>query len=366
VTGPRRWKDLRLLTYADGEALLAVNRACPIHADFSFLFERGPDFFAWPDAVFDAYAYMGGFREGRLVAYVLFALAGGQVEGGDVFSYSGDARVMPGERGDAFVRAAAREAIEALAPTGAGLAIVKRGNLAAARTVAGLALPGLEVTRLGEFRVVSLLLLGRHRPSRHHRVRRAVPGDAASLADLARRAYRGRPFAPVVDVDALLRDAERLPGFGIDRYYLAFDGDRPVGALGAWDADAVHRAVVLRYTWRARALRAAHGAARLLLRQAAPLPAPGQHFRAITITRVAVPGEDPSVLHDLLAAVHADHLGRGYHLIHIGFTAGDPLEAATRGFLRHTFASDLLLTATPRAAAAIRAGGRPYLDLRFV
>ena len=57
------------------------------------------------------------------------------------------------------------------------------------------------------------------------------------------------------------------------------------------------------------------------------------------------------MLHDLLA-VHADHLGRGYHLIHVGFTEGDPLEAGTEDFLRHTFASDLLLTATPRAAAA--------------
>jgi hypothetical protein len=365
MTVARPWQDLRLLTYEHGDQLLAVNRACPITADFSFFFDRSPSFFAWPDAVFDAYAYIGGFREDRLAAYALFALASGQVDGGNVYSYSGDARVLPGERGSAFLQDAAGIAVEAMPMTGAGLALVKRGNLAAARSIAALTLPGVEVSRLREFRAVSLLLVTPHRaPSR--RVRRAGPGDVENLADLMRAAYRGRPFAPVVDPQELVEDAGRLPGFGLDSYYLAFDGDRLVGALGAWDADPVHRIVVLRYAWRAQVLRGAYAGARRVFSRAAPLPGPGEHFRAITTTRVAVPGNDPAVLHDLLAAVYADHLGRGYHMIHVGFVEDDPLEEATRGFLRHAFRSDLLLTATPGAARSIRSGGLPYLDLRFV
>ena len=358
--------DLRLLTFADGERMLAINRACPIVADFTFFFDRGPDFFLWPNAVFETYAYVGGFREGELVAYALFALAKGQLPSGDLFSWSGDARVLPAFRGAGFLEAAVRAVVDETPDSGIGLFLVKQGNLPAIRAIAGLSVPGVEISRLCEFRAVNLLLVRAVAGPRRYQVRRAAPEDAGRIAELLQRAWRGRPFAPPVDAEELLRDAERLPGFGLDRYYLAFDGDELVGALGAWDSDPVHRITVLRYSWRAQLLRAAYACARLVFRSAAPLPAPGGSFRTLTVTRLGVPGGDPAVLHDLLAAVHRDHLGRGYHMIHVGFAGDDPLEDGTRGFLRQTFRSDLLVSTSAEKAEALRKGPLPYLDLRLI
>ena len=45
----------RLLDRSFGEKLLAVNRACSIAADMTIRFDREPDFFAWPDRVFEGH-----------------------------------------------------------------------------------------------------------------------------------------------------------------------------------------------------------------------------------------------------------------------------------------------------------------------
>ena len=186
------------------------------------------------------------------------------------------------------------------------------------------------------------------------------------MAALMRRAWSGRPFAPPAGEEELARDAARLPGFGLDRYYLAFDRDRLVGALGAWDGDALRRITILRDAGAAKALRCVHAAARRVLRSGAPLPAPGHSFRALTATRVAVPEGDPEVLRALLRAVCAEHVDRGYHVLHVAFAGHDPLRRATHGMLRHSFRSDLIVTAPPGKADLLRSGPLPFVDLRWL
>jgi hypothetical protein len=232
--------------------------------------------------------------------------------------------------------------------------------------VAALSLPGVEISRLCELDAVSLLLLRRPRARGRFAVRRARSEDAPELVSLMRRAWAGRPFAPALDEEELLRDAARTPGLGLDRYYLAFGRNGPVGALGVWDGDALRRITILRDTWRAGALRRVHAAARRILRSGAPLPPPGQSFRALTATRVAVPGGDAEVLHDLLRAVCAEHVDRGYHMLHLGFAGEDPLRRATRGLLRHSFRSDLIVAAPAGRAEALRSGPLPFVDLRWL
>lgn len=358
--------ELRLLTFADGPRMLAINRACPVVADLSFYFERAPDFFAWPNAVLDGYVYVGGFRGPDLVAYAMFGTVRGQLPWGGEFSWSGDARVLPEARGTGFLAAAARLVVGSTPDSGVGLALVKQGNLAGARAVFGLDLPGMEASRLCEFRAVNLLLIRRGAGPRRYEVRRSTISDLPALAELLRRACAGRPFAPPVDGDEVARDAARLPGFGLDRYYLALDGGEPVGAIGVWDGDAVRRITVTAYSRRARLIRGLYGAARLLFHAAPPLPAPGGSLRAVTITRMAVPGGEPAVLRDLLAAVCRDHAGRGYHLVHVGFAGADPLIAATHGFAHQTFRSDLVVLTSREKADALRAGPLPYVDLRLL
>ena len=367
MTRRRPALDLRLLTFADAGRMHEINRACPIAAEFTFFFDRSPDFFAWPAAVFEEYAYVGGFQEERLVAYALFGQARGRVNGGTRFSWSGDVRIVPAARGLGFVEAAARAVAEYAPPPGIGLALIKKGNVAAQRSVAALRVPGVEISRLCEFTTVSLLLMRRFRGRSRFEIRRARREDVPAMAALMHLAWQGRPFALDVDEQELIHDAERLPGFGLDHYYLAFD-DRGalVGALGAWDGDSLRRMTILRDAPRARVVRALHACARRVLRVGAPLPAVGRSFRSVTATRVAIRDGNVEVLRDLLRTVANDHVDRGYHMIHVGFAANDPLQRATRGFFRHSFRSDLVVTAPPGKSDALRSGPLPCVDLRFL
>lgn len=359
--------ELRVLGHADEARMHAVNRACPIEADFTFFFERSPGFFLWPEAVFDEHVYIGGFLRGELVAYVLFAKVRGCAGPlGESFSYMGDARVLPEARGHAFMDEATRALLSFVSPEPAGFALVKRGNRAAREAASKMHLSGMSKVELCAFDAASVLLLRPTGGARRFRVRHATDEDVPRLAALMQRAFEGRLFAPVVSEDELRSDAVRLPGFGIGRYYLAFAGGELVGALGAWDAHSVRRISVLRLSWRARLLRAAYAGARCVLRSGAPLPRAGQAFHAITTTRLAVPSGDPDILHDLVVTAHDEHLGRGYHMLLVGLTGDEPLAPGLRGMLVQHFRSDVLLFAPAQNMSVLESTRRPYIDLRFI
>ena len=121
----------------------------------------------------------------------------------------------------------------------------------------------------------------------------------------------------------------RRPGLGWERTYLARRDEEIVGVLGAWDTGAFHATRVVSYSAAATIARGVHAAARTVLREAAPLPEPGEAFRSLTITNLAVRGGDPRVLRALLSAVNNDHISQGFHLMHLGATAGEDSGAGT-------------------------------------
>ncbi|MBI4511642.1 MAG: hypothetical protein HY698_18550 [Deltaproteobacteria bacterium] len=346
-----------------------INRACPIRADFTFFFDRAPCFFGWPDAVFDRHLYLGGFRDDELCAYFLFGWARGYTGAGwGAFYYGGDARVLPSERGHRFTERAAAHAI-AVDPRSLalGFCLVKRGNTSARQVMDRLAIPSIRVRRLCAFEAANVLVLRPLGEPRRCKVRRAQVEDLPAMAKLMARAYEGRLFAPACTDEDLSDDVRRLPGFSVGDFYLAHVGSELVGVMGAWDAGAVRRTTVLGFSPRGHAIRLAHRAARLWLRRSAPLPRPGESFRTVTTTRVAVPSGDPAILRDLLAVLHDDLLGTGVHMIHVGFAGDDPLRPAMKGIPFQSFVSDVDLLewaeAPPLGAAAT---ARPYLDLRWI
>jgi len=358
-----------LLDRDAGEQLGRINRACPIEADFTFYFDRGRDFFAWADHAFDSYRYIGIRCGEDLVGYGMIGVNQGQVGSKQLpLSYLGDWRILPGHRGHSLGQQAA-EALAAHLPREAkhGYCLVKRGNAPVEWMFRTRSAAHWTARPLCSFAVVNLLFLFRPGMPRRHQVRRARPDDVEVMAEITRQAWRGRLFAPLVTASGLAADLERLEREETGGYYVAKRGDRIVGLLRAWDSHAVRRTVVLGYTRRGQLIRQAVAAAGRLLRHLAPLPGRGEAFRTLTLHRVAVPGDDPAVLRDLLLAVLREHHGRGYHMAHLGLCGGDPLAAAARMLPAQRFVSDIhLITRRGIDPPEPKPGQVPWIDLERI
>jgi hypothetical protein len=164
-----------------------------------------------------------------------------------------------------------------------------------------------------------------------------------------------------------LQNSIRRPGLGWERTYLARRDEEIVGVLGAWDTGAFHATRVVSYSAAATIARGVHAAARTVLREAAPLPEPGEAFPSLTITNRAVRGGDPRVLRALLSAVNNDHISQGFHLMHLGATAGEDWASALRGWLRQRFSSSLYaLTRTGGLEPPEGSLSNLYLDLSII
>lgn len=361
----------RPLGRESNDELVELFRACPIVADFTICFDRHPDFFRFPELVFDSYGYEGIFLDDRLVGCVMLAKLTGWMDrerGFGTYCYAGDGRALAGLRAG---RKVANTTVELLrersddAPIALGL--IKEGNEPAAYLAKTTTPHDFEFRTLTGFEAANIILMRRARRDLGTRVRRASERDIPELADVMARAFEGRLFAPLITAETLERDTKRLPGLGIEQYYVAERNGRIVGALGAWDMGAFKRTVVVRYSALGRAMKAAYRAGRLLFRRAAPLPGPNEALREVTITRMAIPDRDPLVLRDLIAAAGNDALDQGAHMMHVGFVGNDRLREATKRFFVQRFRSTLWVGWQRGSAGPdLTAGADPYVDIAII
>ena len=161
---------------------------------------------------------------------------------------------------------------------------------------------------------------------------RALETIASNRADLPRYRPLGRIFSPAVRLrgwkkrkpvveikrgnprDFVLQHLAKkqfAPAqLLVEDFYVAYDGDRIVGALAAWDQSAFKQTRVVRY----------RGAMRIL-RRLARYPPPGETLRSFYISYVAV--EDADVFRALLDRAVEDH--RDDHYFIAGAHENDPL-----------------------------------------
>ena len=358
----------RVLDASHGPRLHEINRACPIVSGLTFWFDRGEDFFRWPGLVYDEFFYVGAFAGGDLVGYCMAGLTRAWT-GRELgwLAVLGDARVLPGHRGLGWIDVALEKLAEVVPRSVTlGLFIINEGNQAADHLRSRFRLEGYDVRPAGRLTVQNLLMMRRRRRVPGIAVTTAAPADLGSLASFLAAQWRGRLLAPQTSPQAL-ENSIRRPGLGWERTYLARRGEEIVGALGAWDMGAFHATRVVSYSAAATIARGAHAAARTVLRQAAPLPEPGEAFRSLTITNLAVSGRDPRVLHALLNAVNNDHLSQGFHLVHLGAAGGEDWAPALRGWPRQRFSSSLyLLTRTGGPEPPEGSLSDLYLDLSII
>ncbi len=358
------------LTRAHNDDLVGLFRASPIVADFTVCFDRHPDFFRFPELVFDSFDYRGIFVDQELVGCLMAAQLRGWVgDSAANFCYIGDARVVPEYRGHHIGERVGWDYLSEQLGSDIPLAfgLIKDGNLPAAHVTESTAPDHFEVGKLAPFEASNVLLLDKAPPPRATSVRTATRADIDEIAAVMAESYRGRLFAPVVTAESLAADVDRLPELGIDRYYVAERNRRIVGVIAAWDMGAFKRTLILRYSTMGRILKGSYRAGRLWFRAAAPLPAAGEPFREITMTRMAIPDRDPEILRDLLRVVVNDYLVRGYHMLHVGFAGRDPLIDATEGLFVQRFKSTLYVAwPRDRDASALVRDADPYVDISII
>lgn len=345
----------RQLDTSSAPELLAISRACPIESRFTFRFDRDPDFFAWPSAVFDSFQYLGVFAGDRLVGYCMAGYRRGWTgEDWGRWGYVGDVRLLPEFRGGHVIQEAFDQ-LAAAAPddVNVGFFIVNRGNAIGSRIAQHLRAGSFAATHEGTLDVVSLPILGasvREADS----IRDARPKDIQAATFLVREGSAGRLFASC---------PQETAAFGIDDNVLvASIGGRVRGVISWRDLGDVRRTTIVSYPLAYWPVRIAWCAARLVRSGIARLPRPGESMRAATVTHLAARNDDLAVLRSLVLAATARLAGRGTHLLQLGGMTGEPCLEALKGLPRFHFRSDVwLLSKQP-----VTPSRPPFVDLRII
>ncbi len=338
-------KEIRFrpLNSSDGPELLKLNQACPIQADFSFYFERAPDFFRWPREVFDEFHYIGAFDADKLAGYALLGFYEGWIGNGwgKVF-YLGDARVLPAYRGKRIVQRIFR-IFEATFSEQArlGFFAIKKGNVIAQRLAETARPKNYFIRQLCDINVFNVFLLGRRRLVKSPYVQRAQQTDLSNIRDFLLENYQGRLFAPKITPQGIKSSGLVGGQLALGDHYLYKQSGRIRAVLGLWDMTALHRTVVLDYPFAAKLLRLSYPLLQLFWPGTTPLPSLGESFRTFTVTHLAVEGNDLKIFRDLLNTVIADQVGKGYHMIHFGFSENDQLQQGLTGLFHQKFTSEL-------------------------
>jgi hypothetical protein len=216
------------------------------------------------------------------------------------------------------------------------LTTIIEGNAPALRALLG-GRAGLPVYHPAGMFHTLVLPLPQHARSLQLRFRRAPPAppglelrparqeDSAAILEFLHREGPRRQFFPCYREDDLFQPGGLLRDLRPADVWLAWQGGRLVGILGAWDQHAFKQSVVCGYSpalvW-ARPLYNAW----VKLTGRAPLPPPGQPLTYRSVALAVVRGDDPTVFAALLGAVRAACGGAAGHLL-VGLHGDDPLLA---------------------------------------
>jgi hypothetical protein len=312
---------VREATCDDGPRILDLFMKTPIQSGTTFVLDRGPDFGALPRTRGDCrtfIAFQGGQVAGTVTALWRRARdAGGTKMIGEIM----DLRVAPWARGGraAFqlLRAVHEEFIARKVDWILCL-IGKHNHLCAAITGGKGGFPSLEP--LEDFASVHFIALRHFARDHGIRVREATDSDAAVLDTLFEQQEALERFAPPAQT------AWRDPA-GRDRAWIASSPDgAPLGALVAWDGEALRKLRIVRYRAADLPLRAAIGVT-AWLGMSQSLPDPGEVLRLWGTRLVVVRAGGARTLKALLRAALASGVSEGRNVLQVNLRARDPLLA---------------------------------------
>ncbi len=360
--GPVR---LRPLDATFGRECLAINRACPIEAEFTLRFDREPDFFAWPERVFDSFEYLGIFAAGRLVGYFLTGLRTGWTGSKwGRWAYFGDYRIAPEFRGRNLGFRILAEVVRRLpGDVENGCFVIAQGN----RTAGFVRLPGFlqaDVRHAGLLEVHSLPVFRQPAYRATCPIRSMEPDDRPALESLVCRQWHGRLFGPGSSNDPSTRELEEACSRG--GVLVAHNGSRLCGVVAWTYLEDVRRTTVVRYPVRSWPIRVLWKAARRLNRRVTDLPEAGEAIRSATVILLAAEGDDPRILRELIIGVRRAQAGRGIHLVQVAGFSGQNVLEALRGMLRVRFSSDVWIATRRNVPPADILRRPPVIDLALI
>jgi len=224
-------------------------------------------------------------------------------------------------------------------------------------------------TLVREFDIRSLhLVLPRRRRRSAYAVRTATPGDVPAVAALLDAEARRRPCGYPMPEQELRRRLATWPGLRIESFHVAEDrAGALVGVVAPWDASPVKQTVIESYGGAMARVRAVHDVAARLLRRPL-LPTPGEPLAYRYLTHLAVPSEDPEILHALLESAYGVARRDGMHSLTACAPVNDPLDAAYDGFLRTDIRAGLYVVTLPDTPVPdmLRTGPMPGFEMALV
>jgi hypothetical protein len=171
---------------SDEQSLIEVTSKCVIDSERVIAFDRAPNFFTWPRAVFSEFRYVGAFAGDEMIGYLLVSTHKAWLEKRESQSaYVGDARVLPEWRRRRVLRGALAFVERELdATVQSATFVVRKGNAAMASVAARFA-RGWPMARLGDITVHDMPAASAFpTPRSSLELGNATAADAEAIAEL--------------------------------------------------------------------------------------------------------------------------------------------------------------------------------------
>jgi hypothetical protein len=189
----------------------------------------------------------------------------------------------------------------------------------------------------GSYLTLAIPLSRRHHspslPRRYGNIdlRMAEPGDLSAIIEFWNRRGRRRQFFPEYDVGALDPKSGRLRGLRTHDLLTAWNRDRIVGTLGAWDQLAFRRSIVHGYGPVLAKLRPIFNSWSRI-RGRSGLPTCGAPLRILFAAVPVIENDDADCFRLILDACLKLNSGRGFSHLVIGVSEQDPLLAILKRY----------------------------------
>ncbi|MCX6252383.1 MAG: hypothetical protein NTX61_16745 [Bacteroidetes bacterium] len=363
--------QIRPIDSSSNTTMLEILRGAPIITDrMTICFDRQPDIFALARCKYDDFYYQGLFRGETLKGFGMVGYHKAYVNGEPSEVFCGrDLYVLPEARGIGFVfKSTENHFREHQNRSKIGYGLIMQGNNASLKYI-GKRFENYKYIPLS--RIINqlltytiLLTVPVHR-IRSFTIRRAQTEDIPVIVGFLNNEHRNRLFGHIYSEASFPAYLERNKGLLISDYFLAFDRiGKCCGVCAAWDMNLMKQTRILHYGRSFLPALVAYKTLSAIFNRPS-LPRPGDHFREVTLTDYAVKGRDPGIMNALLRTIYHEYRQLGYHFLTWGSSIDDPILTASKGFIRQSVISNIVLFSTNDSW--IREGmiknNLPYIDV---